>query len=87
MLNCRKLKKGGLNMSQLPFDYSKLRGRIVEKYGSAQRLCEDFGVTNVHFSRKLNGKVSFTQDDIVKLVDLLDIEPSEIGAYFFALKD
>ena len=67
------------------FDYSRLRGRIVEKFGTIQTFSKAFGITNPTMSAKLNGKSSFTSDEIVKACELLDIDPSEINAYFFAV--
>ena len=49
------------------FNYRKLRGRIVEKYGSVTSFAEKYGVSKASMSLKLNNKVGFSQDDIVKI--------------------
>ena len=67
----------------MAFNYSKLRGRIVEKYGSQSAFVEKFGVSKNTFSLKMNNKVRFSPDDISKITDMLDIPEAEIGAYFF----
>jgi len=68
------------------FDYSKLRGRIVEKYGTQSNFVENFGVSENSFSRKMNNKSRFSSDDIVRMTAMLDIKKEDIGAYFFTPK-
>ena len=72
----------------MAFDYSKLRGRIIEKFGSIKAFAEAYGLSKVTMSNKLNGKVSISLDDIVKMSapELLDIQPCEYHTYFFAPK-
>ena len=70
----------------MAFDYSKLRGRIVEKYGSQTVFAKEFGISENSFSLKINNKSKFSSDDIVKAVELLDIPKSEVGIYFFTPK-
>ncbi len=70
----------------MAFNYNKLRGKIVEKYGNQSIFSEKFGVSENTMSLKLNNKVRFTSDDIVKASEMLDIPPDEVGVYFFTLK-
>ena len=72
----------------MPFDYSKLRGRIIEKFGTIKAFAEAYGLTAVTMSNKLNGNVSISTDDIVRMSapEFLDIPPSEYHTYFFKLK-
>ena len=65
------------------FDYSKLRGRIVEKGLTQGRLSEELGITPQSFSKKMQNETRFSTDDIIQLSEALEIEPAEIGAYFF----
>ena len=67
----------------MAFNYNKLKGRIIEKYGSQSAFAEAFEVSENTMSLKLNNKVRFTSNDIVKAVDMLNIPPEEIGIYFF----
>ena len=69
----------------MAFNYNKLKGRIIEKYGSQSAFTKELGYSNNTFSLKMNNKVRFTSDDIVKISKLLDISPDEVGAYFFTL--
>lgn len=66
------------------YDYSKLRGRIVEKYGTITNFCEKADVSLVVASNKLNNKAGFTRSDIEKWAKHLDIPGSEYDLYFFA---
>ena len=70
------------------FDYSKLIGRIIEKFGTRGAFAEAYGISENAMSQKLNGKMAITTDDIKKwcLPDFLDIACDEIGIYFFAVK-
>jgi transcriptional regulator with XRE-family HTH domain len=70
------------------FDYSKLVGRIIEKYGSRKAFAKAYGISENTMSQKLNGKMSITTDDIVKMSsrEYLDIDASKIPAYFFTEK-
>lgn len=70
----------------MAFDYSKLRGRIVEKYGNQAKFAAALGVSENTFSLKMNNKVRFTTDDIAVISDMLDIKTDDIGGYFFTLK-
>lgn len=73
-------------MEIVSFDFSKLRGRIVEKYGSQAAFARDLGCSEVVFSKKMNNQVKFSPDDIVKIVEMLDIDSEQIGDYFFTIK-
>lgn len=70
----------------MAFDFGKLRGRIVEKYGSQAAFARAFGVSKNTFSKKMNNKTRFTSGDIVKMADMLGIPDSEVGTYFFTRK-
>lgn len=67
----------------MPKRYAKLRGRIVEKYGTIGAFCDKIGMTRQGFSKKLSGKVPFTTDQIVEYSQILGIHPREMHDYFF----
>ena len=67
------------------YRYNKLRGRIVEKFGNCEAFAKALGITNTTVSYKLNGKRQFSQDDILKWSQALEIAAEEIGYYFFDL--
>ena len=66
------------------FEYRKLKGRIVEVYGSYGQFAEALGISNVTMSKKLTGKTQFSQTDIIVWCEALSIPLSESALYFFA---
>lgn len=65
------------------FDYSKLRGRIVEKYGTIGAFADDFGISRSLMSRKLNNEIGFSRPEIKRCGMLLGFDSTEYGTYFF----
>lgn len=70
------------------FDYSKLIGRIIERFGTRAAFAEAAGYSTTQLSARLNCVVFFPSDEIRKLCapELLDISTDEIPVYFFTLK-
>ncbi len=68
----------------MPYTYNKLRGRIVEKFGSQDKFAEAINLSRNSVSKKMNCQSGFSQNDIVVWSALLDIEPIEYGEYFFS---
>ena len=66
------------------YEYNKLRGRIVEKYGTQSSFAEKIGISETALSRKMQGKIGISQEDMEKWADLLDIDRKEFPEYFFA---
>ena len=67
------------------YNYSKLRGRIVEKFGSIQRFTEAMDLSDKTVSSALNNKREWKQKEISKAVELLEIELDQIHLYFFTM--
>lgn len=66
------------------YDYSKLLGRMRE-YGFTQvELAKRIGISETSINLTLKNRRDFRQDEITKVSSLLDIEPGDIPAYFFA---
>lgn len=70
----------------MAFKYDKLRGRIIEKFGSQTAFVKAFGVSENTFSLKMNNKVRFSTEDIMRITKMLEIPEKEIGEYFFTPK-
>ena len=66
--------------------YPKLRGRMVEKGISQRELATILGISVTAMSNKMRGVVGFSQSDIVKICETLDIALNDIGSYFYANK-
>ena len=71
---------------RLAFDYSKLRGKIVEKYGTIHNFAKIYGISKTSMSRKMQNKSRFSSDDIIRMSKLLEIDKEDIGSYFFTKK-
>lgn len=65
------------------YDYSKLRGRITEKCGCLKRFCALMGMSQSTLSNKLACVTYFSQPEISRIKDVLDIEPGKLTQYFF----
>lgn len=70
----------------MSFQYNKLRGRIVEIFGSQAKFADVVGQSEQIITAKLSGRSSFTQDNIITWSRALNIDQNEIGNYFFTQK-
>lgn len=69
----------------MAYDYRKLRGRIKEKCGTQDIFAEKIGIGRVTLSQRLNNQSEFSQDEIYKSCDVLEINKEDIPIYFFTL--
>ena len=63
--------------------YGKLKGRIIEKYGSQKAFAKALGQTEQWISLKMTGRSEFTASEMEKWAELLDIPKNAYGDYFF----
>lgn len=63
--------------------YAKLRGRIVEKFGSQSAFAEAMGMRKALLSAKLNNKSEWSFPEVMRACELLGIPLSEAHLYFF----
>lgn len=68
------------------FDYSKLRGRIKEKYDTISNFAKELGIGRGSFSNKINNYTEFTAEEIYISCKLLEIPIEELHKYFFKEK-
>lgn len=66
-------------------DTSKLKGRIVEKFGTQGKFAEYIGRTQQFVSYVINGKSELSQREVLEWAEALDIARVDIGEYFFNL--
>lgn len=69
---------------KVQFDYRKLRGKIVEVYGSVTNFCDATGKNRSATSAKLTNGGSMRQEEIVQYATALGIADTELADYFFA---
>ena len=65
----------------MAFNYNKLRGKIVEIYGSQIEFAKAMKWSEKTLSLKLNGKVPWKQTDIMTAVQILGLSESDIQDY------
>ena len=70
----------------MAFDYSKLRGRIVEKYGSQSSFAKAMDISERTLSLKMSGKRTWKQPEMCLAMELLGLSGNDIKDYFFTLK-
>ena len=66
------------------YNTSKLKGRIIEKYGSQKEFSRAVNKTEAYISLYLNGNVFLDQRTIDEWAEKLGIPSDGIYAYFFA---
>lgn len=67
----------------MKYEYNKLRGRIVEKYGTQNKFAEALGISSNSLSKKMNCDTQFSQSDVELWCKLLDIPRDEIPSFFY----
>lgn len=70
----------------MEFDYSRLRGKIREVFGTEAAFAKAMGMGRVSLSQRLNNVLEFSSQEILKACALLGIPSAEIPLYFFAEK-
>lgn len=69
----------------MKWNYQKLRGKIKEVCGTQNNFSEKLGIGKVSLSQRLNNQLEFTQEEIYKACEILEIPITEISEYFFTL--
>lgn len=67
------------------FNYSKLKGRVREVYGTQARFANSIGMSKTSVSAKLNNQSDWTQKEIVSACGSLHLSIKDIPHYFFAV--
>jgi len=67
--------------------FSKLKGRVIEKFGTQKKFAEALGVSENLVSLKFQKKVEFSKDDMSQWGKLLDIPPEQFHEYFFLVEE
>ena len=68
------------------YDYSKLGGKIIEKFGTRESFAKASGITAKSIYDKLNNKTIWKQPEISKAMELLSISTS-ICSSMIALRE
>lgn len=70
----------------MPYNYSKLNGRVVEICGTQAKFADEMGLSERSISLKLNGKLGWKQSEMYKASEILKFPVVEIPTYFFELE-
>lgn len=73
-------------MKAIILNHDKLKGRIKEIVGTQSNLASMIGLDETTISNKLNSNTYFTQKEILKISEILNIKIEEIAEYFFKIK-
>ena len=73
-------------MSNMAFNYSKLRGKIYEKFRSQTEFAKALKTNDKAVTMVLTRKRFFRDYEIVEWCKLLGIDKSDIPEYFFAVE-
>ena len=68
---------------RVPIDYAKLRGRIIEFFGTQGAFAQAIGWSEKSVSDWLNNKKYFPYEAILSSVEVLEIQHADVGSYFF----
>ncbi len=67
-------------------NFAKLRGRIVEKFGTQSAFAAAMEWREALLSAKLNNKSKWEFAEVMKVCELLEIPLGEAHLYFFCAK-
>lgn len=70
----------------MSFDYRKLKGAIIEKYESQSAFAKEIGISERTLSLKINGKIAWKQNEILRAIKALGLKNGDIQEYFFKEK-
>lgn len=68
------------------FDFSKLKGLIREKELTQEAVAREIDIAYSTFNLKINGNAFFTQEEIFKMSNVLEVPKEDFYDYFFTLK-
>lgn len=67
-------------------DTSKLKGKIIEKFGSQKSFADKIGKDGAYVTRILNGTQYLNVEEVYIWASVLDIGVTELYDYFFTRK-
>lgn len=70
----------------MAFAYDKLKGKIKEVFGTQEAFANALGIARTSLYSKLNNNTEFTQMEMLKALELLHLQKTEIDVYFFTPK-
>lgn len=71
-------------MKRMSFNYNKLKGRIKEICQTQEKFAKELNISEPALIKKLNNQSQFTQTEILKSREILNISDTEVDKYFFS---
>lgn len=68
---------------RIPMDYSRLSGKVVEKFGSRATFAREIGFSEASVSKWFNNQHYWPHEAMIAACDALEISDTEVGSYFF----
>ena len=68
------------------FDYSKLKGRIIEKFGTVSAFAESMGYAQSGLYISIKHGKPISSKRIIEMTDALEIESKDVGEFFYTPK-
>lgn len=69
----------------LSFDYTLLKLRIKDVFGSQQKFAEALKISKQYLNMKLNSRTAMTTEDVIRYSEALKINPDDYKFYFFSM--
>lgn len=73
-------------LKDIHYNLNKLKGKVVEIYGTQSSFAKALGVSEKTMTSKMNGNAYFTVPEISKAVKILGLSAADIQEYFFTEK-
>ena len=70
----------------MAWDYSKLKGKIKEVYGTQDNFAKAIGISRVSLSLRLNNNLEFSQNEIARALLALNADQSQLIDFFYTPK-
>lgn len=83
---CESKELEPFSFTVMEYNYSKLKGRIVEKFETQQKFAAAMEWSERTLCLKLSNKVFWKQPEISKAAVLLEIQVNDIHKFFFTLQ-
>lgn len=73
-------------MGKINYDYDKLRKKFKELGIKEKEVAKELGISKSTLSLKLNNRGIFSQDEILKILVMINLSDSETKEYFLTQK-
>lgn len=70
----------------MSWDYSKLKGKIKEKFSTQDNFAEALGMSRTSLSQRLNNQLEFSQNEIARAMNLLGEDEANMVQFFYTPK-